>query len=353
MKSVGYVSHVAGRGGALPILSNILIRAEAGAFVLSATNLELAVQAIIRGKVEQEGAATVNARVLSDYVSLLPADATVQIELTGDTVSISAESIQTTLQALPAADYPLIPTVNGDAVIKVGGEALRRGLSQVLFAVSTDETRPEINGVLINVQGEKLVLASTDSYRLAESVVETTSTTVTTSRIIPWRTLQEVVRCIGTDEVVIKFSDSQVLIESGDVAIISRLIEGQYPNYQPIIPTTHVARCVVESASFIRLIKQASLFCKPGVNDVRVAIEGKNLTINASNSTVGEHHGSVIIEAEGQPCSALFNYRYLLEGVAAINTPTITLSLTGETTPSLLQATEQNPYRYVVMPIQP
>lgn len=352
-KSVGYVSHVAGRGGALPILSNVMIQAEAGSLVLSATNLELAVQATIRGKVEREGSTTVNARVLAEYVSLLTPDSAVCIELVGEAVSVSAESIQTTLQALPATDYPVIPEVAGEAAATVGGEDLRRGLSQVLFAVSTDETRPEINGVLVAVREGGVVLASTDSYRLAESVVPVSGAMRPTERIIPWRTLQEVVRCAGGEEVRIRFGESQVSFEGGDVTIISRLIEGQYPNYQPIVPTTHVATCTVESAVLTRLVKQASLFCKPGVNDVRLTIDGSKLTVAASNASVGEHHGSAEVEGSGQACGALFNYRYLLEGIGAIAAPRVTLLLTGELTPALVQAAEPTTYRYVVMPIQP
>lgn len=353
VRSVGFVSHVAGRGGTLPILSNVLVRAEAGSLTLSATNLELAVQATIRGKVDREGAATVNARVLAEYVGLLPTDSTVTMEATVDSVSVGAESTETTLQALPATDYPVIPAVAGEEAATVDGEALRRGLSQVLFAVSTDETRPEINGVLVSITGEGVVLASTDSYRLAESVVPLVGRARLGDHVVPWRTLQEVVRCVGSNPVAIRFSDSQVSFVGEDVTIISRLIEGQYPSYQPIIPTTYVARCTVESAVLTRLVKQASLFCKVGVNDVRMAVEGGKVTVSASNAAVGEHHGSAEVTTEGKPCGALFNYRYLLEGVAAIGASEVTLSLTGELTPALMQAAGPSAYRYVVMPIQP
>ncbi len=354
MRSVGYVSHVAGRGGALPILSNVLVRAEAGALVLSATNLELAVQATIRGKVDDEGSTTINAHTLAEYVNLLPPDGTVSLELIGDVVSVTADSVQTTLQALPASDYPVIPEVAGAPAAVVNAGALRRSLSQVLFAVSNDETRPEINGVFLSIQEGRAVLASTDSYRLAESVVPLDSSPRAGEKIIPWRTLQEVVRCLGGGgDVSIRFGEGQVSFTGNDVTVVSRLVEGQYPNYQPIIPTTHVARCTVDSATLSRLVKQASLFCKPGVNDVRVSLNEKQISIGASNAAVGEHHGSAEVDAEGQPCGALFNYRYVLEGIAAIGAPTVTLSLTGELTPALMQSVDQLSYRYVVMPIQP
>ena len=198
-----------------------------------------------------------------------------------------------------------------------------------------------------------MVLASTDSYRLAECVVPTEGEESPVERIVPWRTLQEVVRCLGSDAVTIRFSDSQVSFESGEATIVSRLIEGQYPNYQPIIPTTSVAECTVESGALSRLVKQASLFCKPGVNDVRLTVEEGRVVVAASNSAVGEHSGSVEVASSGQRCGALFNYRYLLEGVAAIASPSVKISLTGELTPALVQSSEPSSYRYVVMPIQP
>jgi DNA polymerase-3 subunit beta len=335
-------------------LGNVLIQGDQSSVNLTTTNLELAMRSVVRGKVEQAGAATVSARVLAEHISLLPPDEAVTLEQRGDTLAVTTASVSTTLQVLPATDFPVIPEFSGGASFSVAAEELRRGLSRTLFAVSVDETRPEITGVLFRAQGSSLTLVSTDSYRLAECVVPLAEAVpAEVVKIIPWRTLQEVVRGIGNGAVVrVTCSDTQVRFESEDGTIISRLIEGQYPQYQPIIPTGHRARCSVDSATLTRAVKQASLFCKPGVNDVRLEVGKDKLTISAANSGVGDHRAELTIAGEGEVCGALFNYRFLLEGVAAIGSPTVGIQLTGEATPALIGADQPDGYRYVLMPIQ-
>jgi DNA polymerase-3 subunit beta len=345
---------VAGKTSTLPILGNVLIQVDQGNINLTTTNLELVVQGVVRGKTEENGSTTVSTRVLSEYINLLSPDEVVTLEQKGDMLEMNTPSVSTTIQTLPAADFPVIPEFSGGISMVINTEILRHGLTRVLFAVSTDETRPEITGVLFHATNSSLTLVSTDSYRLAECVlplIEPLSSEVV--KIIPWRTLQEVVRGINMGENVnIIYGETQVKFEGEDGTIISRLIEGQYPQYQPIIPTSQRAQCSVDAVTITRAVKQASLFCKPGVNDVRLAINKSKLVVTATHGGVGDHQAQLDVESHGEACGALFNYRFLLEGISAVGTPVVNIKLTGEVSPALITAEQEDGYKYVIMPIQ-
>ena len=228
------VSHIASKNTALPILNNILIQAKEGAIALSSTNLEIGVSCVIRGKVESEGEFTIQSRLLADYISLLPKE---RVDLKTDdnsqVLEVVCKNNSTKIKGQPAVDFPLIPQIDHKNPYVLGSQDLRQAISQVIFAVSVSETRPEINGVLFNFNGDKLILAATDSYRLAEKTVNLNkkSSSVPQKIIIPTRTLQELQRILGSfkdpasiseiEEVEIYLAENQILFVLGNIELIS------------------------------------------------------------------------------------------------------------------------------------
>lgn len=350
------VSHVASRAASLPILSNVLLSVEGGSLKLTTTNLELAVLATVWGKVEGEGSVTVNCRVLTEYVSLVPHGEQVTLEVEGTQLRIVTPTANTSVQGLPATDFPLIPKVEPKVKVGLPTAALREALSQVTFAASTDDTRPEISGVFISIEGGEATLVSTDSYRLAErklSIAEPTKSSV--KRIVPLRTVQELTRVLATasgEEVTFVVGESQSTLEVDGVILTSRNIEGQFPDYQQIVPTRWQTRATVPAAELMRAVRQASLFCKPGVNDVKLNVRDGGVSVSAANATTGEHSGSVPATIEGQPGWAVFNYRYILDGLGVVGAAEVALELTSETNPATVRPVGGSDYTYVIMPIR-
>lgn len=356
-KGLNVVSHIASRNPSLPILNHILLRAEAGGLKLSATNLEIGVSCQIRGKVEEEGVFTVPARLLADFVSLLPQER-VDLNLEGENLVVSCQNYKTKIKGLGPEEFPLIPTVEKNEAIVCPVGDFKKALQQVVFAAAADETRPEISGIFLQCQDNGMTLAATDSYRLAEKKIKLSKNVKSQSIIVPAKTLQEVSRTLGeegeSEQIEFYLSANQVLFVYNHVELVSRLIEGQYPDYQQIIPKDFKTEAVIEKRSFANMIKSTSLFCRPGINDLNLALDPKKqeIGISSANTQVGESHCRAKAEIKGQANEIIFNYRYLLDGLANIDDEEVSLSLSSSTTPALLRSKIDKDYLYLVMPIR-
>lgn len=350
------VSHVASKNVTLPILNNILIRAHSDRIELSATNLEIGITTSIRGKIDAPGVYTVPAKLLNDYVSVLP-EGNINFNLTEHGLVLETEQSRTLVKGVAAEDFPVIPSFESKQVLHCSAVELRKALGQVMFAAATDEMRPEISGVYLTVNNNSIILAATDSYRLAEKKLPCrNSAKEPIAVIVPLNTLSEIVRIIGEEEteVEVAFGESQVQCRYKEIQLISRLVEGNYPDYQQIIPTTSDHQATVPTSELANVIKAASLFCKPGINDVTLTLHSKNgqLTVTAANSQSGENTSTVNAQTTGGEIAIVFNHRYLLDGLAATNSESIVLSLTNSTSPGLLQPVGDSSYRYIIMPIR-
>ncbi|HAH04721.1 MAG: polymerase III subunit beta protein [Parcubacteria group bacterium GW2011_GWA2_43_17] len=357
-KALALVSHVASRSATLPILNNVLLEVKNGLINLNSTNLEIGINTNLRGKVEKEGSFTVQAKLLADYINLLPKE-NVEIELKDQTLYVKSKNQETYVKGLDANDFPVIPEVEKGEPLVVKSADLRQALNQVMFAVTLDESRPEISGVLFLINKTALVLVGTDSYRLAEKKITFINPATEEKQIIvPLRTLQELSRILNEvegSETNIYVNDSQILFSlNGEVELISRLIEGQYPDYQQIIPTEFKSQIKIRVDELIRAIKSVSLFCKPGINDVKFSFlsHKKELVISAANSGVGENTVTLPIDISGNDNEVVFNYRYFLDGLNNLGSAEATIEMVNDSAPGVVKPAGQDSYLYIVMPIR-
>ena len=366
------VSHIASKNASLPILNNILIQAEENNIRLSATNLEMGITCLIRGKIEEGGAFTVQSKLLSDYIGLLPKDK-INLETKkgengedgSNILNITCKNYSTKIKGMSASDFPLIPQLSKTNPFVCDALELRQAVSQVIFAVSLNETRPEISGVLLEFSPNKLTLAATDSYRLAEKSINLKNKSNAAPKVIvPARTLQEVLRILTSfknpvsleenKDFNIYVSENQILFELGGVELISRLIEGQYPDYKQIIPENFETRLFIESAELTKAVKTASLFTRSGIYDINLDanLAEKELVISSTNSQLGENVSRLPIKIEGKKNNILLNYRYLLDGLQNIDAQDVELKIVDPNHPCLLKGKDQDNYLYIVMPIK-
>ncbi|MAF13497.1 MAG: DNA polymerase III subunit beta [Parcubacteria group bacterium] len=369
------VSHIASKNTALQILNNVLIQASENTIKLSATNLEIGVSCIVRGKVEEEGDFTVQSRLLADYVGLLPKERVdLSIAKNSDpkeskdqVLGVSCKNNSTKVKGHPATDFPLIPQIDKKNVYALDYQDFHQAVSQTIFAVSTSETRPEINGVLFNFADGKLTLAATDSYRLAEKSVALgkKSTSVPQKVIVPTRTLQELQRILGSfkdpaaisdiNEVEIYLAENQILFVLGNIELISRLVEGQYPDYQQIIPQQQNTTATLNVSEFINATKTTSLFTRSGIYDVSLEFlpDKKETVVSSANNQLGENISRMSGEVSGDSNSIVINYRYLLDGLQNINTEQAEVSLIDSNSPCVLKPAKKDAdYLYIIMPIK-
>lgn len=350
------VSRVASKNISLPILNNVLVIAEDGVVKLQTTNLELGMTVTIRAKVETPGRYTVQSRVLSDFVTFL-GNEKVTLETTPGGLLVTSGHSTTTIKGLPADEFPVMPTAASAVSVTLPSGALQSLLDGVLFAVSHDESRPEISGVFIKTSGTTITAAATDSYRLAErhaTLLQEAATEI--SAIIPARSAQEISRSLPKTEteVRLQISEAQVHVQLQDTEIVSRVIEGHYPEYQQIIPTQTGTKVRVSKEAFADNIRAASLFCKPGINDltIRIQEDEKQIIFLAANSQLGDHTASLTAEISGPSVDVVFNYRFLLDGILSLNGSEIELSLLDANAPGVIRTTEHHQSLYLLMPIR-
>lgn len=351
------VGHIAARGASLPILNNVLLKSVPGGLELTTTNLEVAVTTTIRGKLDGEGAITVQGKIFAEVVSLLPDDK-VDLSIEGSSLEIVCGKNRTLIKGMGADDFPVIPQINKTNKISVKTNDLAEAVSRVVFAVNPDEGRPEIGGVFFGNNQKNIVLAGTDSYRLAESVLVVESNVPKNEGIIiPLRAAQEVGRISAmssNEETLIFFSDNQILWQIGDTQIISRLVSGQYPDYSQIIPKEFNTTIVIKKEELQKAVRSASLFVRSGINDVKFKLdsEKKLATISSNNSQLGENATEIEAQISGVTNEVVFNYRYLLDGLAAIVGKEVKIRVVDGKQPSLFESNTGDDYRYLIMPIR-
>ncbi len=365
-QSLSVVSHLTSKNVNLPILQNVLIKIEDGIISLSTTNLEMAIGCILRGKTENSGEITIPSKLFFDYVSLLPNE-NINIKGEGSTIDISCGNFKTRINGLPSSDFPLIPVVKSDRTYQIPVETFKYLISRVIFAVATNEVRPELTGIFIQMEkegeGTKLTCVATDSYRLAEVVAVLGSETHGEQVIIPAKTLGEVNRILAVfnDEVdipshvVMNLSDGQVVFRYGSVELISRTIEGKYPDYRQIIPKQFQTKAILDRGEFMKAIKTASLFSKNGLFDINLEFlsqEGK-VSVRSVDSTRGENITVCVAEITGQTNTVAVNYRYLLEGLNVMNTDKIVFQMIDAGNPCIIRPMDElSSELYIVMPIK-
>jgi DNA polymerase III subunit beta len=356
-RGLNIVGHIAGRSTTLPILKNVLVKAEAEGISLATTNLEIGITAQVRGKVERAGEFTVQAKVILDYLNLLP-PGNVTFELVNGELIISSADSKTTLKGLPAEDFPVIPKVQDGARLSLPAKTLKTLLNQTVFAVAFDEARPEINGVLFHLKDQDLILAATDSYRLSEAKTKLTTTKEEQKIIVPNRSLLEWLRIAPeTGDISLTISDNQISFIAEDVELVSRLIEGQFPDYTQIIPGQFSAHLGFENEDLSKILRQVGLFCRSGINDVTLAYQATNeIILSAANAQIGASDVKMTASVDGKDGRIVFNWRFLLDGLNAMGTDEVVLHLNDEKSPGLLQPKKEDDlptkFRYLVMPIR-
>lgn len=363
-QGLNIVSHIANKNSNLPILGNILIRVEDKILNLSTTNLEIGIRVDIRSKVESEGDFTVDAKLFSDYISLLPKER-IDLELVGDELKINCQKQKTKIKTQPAGDFPLIPQIKKEDPYIIKAKTFKKAISEVVFAVAISETRPEISGVYMKFIDDVVVLAATDSYRLCEKKVKIEKSNKEEKEIIiPVKTLQEVSRILGVfkedaaiediENIEIYISNNQIMFSYNGVDLVSRLIEGQYPDYTQILPTEHKTKVNINKENIVKAVKTSSLFTKSGIYDVKLEFSATNnsIIISSSSAQTGENVSEVEAEISGEENNIVLNYKYLLDGLQNIDSENVVFELNTGNNPCVLRPSENSDYVYIIMPIK-
>lgn len=341
----------------LPVLNNILIKAEGKKLYFSATNLEIAISCSIDADVRGEGAITVPAKLITNYISLL-SDQKVELSLGAD-VSLSVESntSHTKIKCISADEFPLIPKVEKEHELSVKVEELYEAINEVVFAASLNTSRPVLSGVYL-IAGSKCVkMAATDSYRLAERHVLTEKMPQQdVSCIVPARTMMELAKILGKavdKEVKVVISKNQILFSVGEIELISRLIEGKFPDYEKIVPAERKTKFEVSVEDLSLVLKRVSLFARENNNSVKLmATNDGKLLVSSEETKVGEEKAEVLIKIEGENNKISLNAQYLLDMLTYVNDDKILFVMNDIASPALIKPLKRDNYSYIIMPLK-
>lgn len=354
-KALAGVGRVASSKTGLPILSNILLRTDGNRLLIAATNLEIASTYHIGAKIITPGAITIPARLVSEFISSLP-KGTVELKVKDSHLSIKSGSYSSVINGVVADEFPELPTIDETSSIQysIAPADFKQSVSQTIITSSNDTTRPVLTGVYWHSFEGNLYLAATDGYRLSERrLVETTSDV---AAIIPTSTLQEVLRTLIDDvtEVDILFDETQVRFRVGESEITSRLIDGNYPDYRQLIPTSSETTIIIDTSEFIRITKIAGLFARESGGSVTLTADKENqtLAVHSIASELGENTSSSTAEvsADGQ---VTLNSRYVSEALSVVEAGKVEFRFSGKLAPCVLTAKSKDiNYKHIIMPLK-
>ena len=370
----------------LPVLGNILLATDNGRLRLAATNLEIGINCWIGAKVDEDGATTVPARLLTDFVNSLPPER-IDMELTvrTQTLNLKCARSEANLKGIDASEFPPVLTAQPDGAMVLSLAGLKTIIDQVVFAAATDESRPTLTGVLARFQGDQVTLAATDGYRLSVRTARLLSPVRSpVSVIIPARALGELARIAsalegtkgeegeGRVEITIPPERNQILFHLPSVDLVSQLIEATFPDYAKIIPAQYVTRSVLDRAGFLNAVRRAHLFARDAANIVRLQIAppssaeqgahdggqgggmspiGGQVTVTATSAEMGDNVNELDATVEGAPIEIAFNAKFLIDVLSVMDEPQVVLETTQPGRPGVIRPIGSGDFLHVIMPM--
>jgi DNA polymerase-3 subunit beta len=363
-RGLGVVSKAVSPRSTLPVLANILIASDEGRLRLSATNLEIGITCWIPARIDEEGSTTVPARTFSDLVSTLPGDQVLlKLDSSTQTLNVRGGTSTNDIKCIDAQEFPPMPVPDFDGSVQINVGDFREMIHQVAFAASSDEARPVLMGVLVQVDKDKLTMAAADGFRLSvRKAVLSTPSPAPVSAIVPAQALKELAR-VATDSeepiyMVMPKGRGQVVFRVKDVEVVSQLIDGTFPDFQQIIPRSYKSRTLVSTSSLLKACKQAEIFAREGSNVARLNIKSaqsemqpSEVEISATSEETGKNETIVEATVDGSGLLIAFNVKFLREALEVIRTPNVALETSAPNAPGVVKPVGDDQFLHVIMPM--
>jgi DNA polymerase III subunit beta len=361
-KGLGIVSKAVSVRSTLPVLGNVLLATDEGRLKLAATNLELGITCWIGARVEEKGSITVPARTLVDMVNAFAAEqVTMELNLRNKTLRLTCGRSEANIKGIDAQEFPLIPGAEPDGIL-IPADLLREMINKTAFAAATDESRPILTGVLVKLEGQELVMAAADGFRLSvstgtlERAVEESITL-----IVPANSLKELAR-ISADQkepvtLTLPAGRGQAIFRLENVELVSQLIDGSFPDYAQIIPRSRATRTVVNTGEMRTACKTADIIAREAAHTTRLRVFPEDgltpghVIVAATSAETGDNETEIDALVEGDPVEIAFNVKYLNDVLGVMETPQVALETTSESSPGVLRPVGREDYVHVIMPM--
>ncbi len=349
-KALNSVARVANTKNTLPILANIMIKTIGTRVSISATNLDIAITHFIGSKVSEEGSITVPAKLMQDFISSLPSGI-IELKLKENRLHIKTEQYKSIINGMSTDEFPVMPAIDKGVSWSLSSTVFKKGLQQVAFAASNDDTRPALTGIYLYTSDGKLYMAATDSYRLSEKELSTTKENI--KLLIPANAAQDLLRIISDEEqnINITHDDQQVLFKVGEIELVTRLIESKYPDYKKLIPNSFSSTAIIKRTDFLNIAKVSSLFARESAGSITIEIKDNSISIQSIASQLGENtaKAQAVITGEG---SITLNSRYLIDALQAFSDDEVEFCFNGKLEPCIVRGVKHIDYTHVIMPLK-
>lgn len=355
-KGLGIVGRVVANRGQLPVLGNVLVEATTDGIILSATNLEIGLRAEVGGKVEETGAVTIPAKDLAELVGSL--EGSLSLSTDGEKLRIEGGGSRAVFSGIAASEFPPLPVFSDkNKRTKIDRKILGGIAKQVAYAAASDESRPVLTGVRFQVIGDSLTVVATDGFRLARKMLNAQSSMLNDDLILPARTIVELARVTeeqGSEEVEMEAikQNNQVIFRSGKVEVISRVLEGNFPDTEKIIPKSFGTQIIVEKNVWLNALRAAGIFARDNSNIVRFQIRGSSLIVKAAASGVGEGESEIEIEKEGEDGEIAFNYKFVTDFLNSTEAERVVFKMNDNLSPGVWGVEKDDSLVALVMPVR-
>ncbi len=337
----------------LPILSGILFKASGDSLVLEGTNLDLSIRCTANALIEEEGMAVIPAKLIVDVIKSLP-DAAIHIEADDESAQIICDSTSFSLKTMAAQDFPGFPTVAEDQSIDIPFDLFSSMVKRVAKVVSRDESRAILTGVLLHAEDGIVKMVATDSYRLAVTETDVEGINEPFEVVVGGSFLQDVASLPAAGATIsVAAAENQIIITCQNTTFVNRRIEGNYPNYQQLLPDSYTTRACFDTVQLADAVKRTSLLSNRTA-PVRLDVNGESQTIQLSTTSqdIGAAHETLGATIEGEDTEIAFNFAYVLEGLASVETAKVFLELQGSMKPGIFRAEDKERYLYLIMPVR-
>ncbi|NCA93613.1 MAG: DNA polymerase III subunit beta [Candidatus Moranbacteria bacterium] len=367
-KAISVVDKITAKQITLPILKNILLETKNGRLFFYATNLEIGIIVKIGAKIEREGKIAVPSKILSEFISNLPQEENIEIELNGQILNINCGKYRAKINCLESEDFPIIPERKGDIQFSLDNLELRDIINKSLSSVSLNDLRVEFTGVNLIFDEGVIYFASTDSFRLNEYEAKIKEKNdydkiKNTSAIVPAETMRELNKILHSNpeakEILVTIENNQIFFDVGDIKMVSRLINGKYPPYKQIIPESFKTEILIDKGELLQAIRIAIVFTKKTEGEINIVVnEDKNMIVRSGLQESGENQTELVIEKNGDNQDFILNPRYLLDGLGVMDSQKIKIMLNDSISPVIIKMVNEKDgknidnFVYIIMPIR-
>lgn len=353
-QSIGKAEKITGKNSTLPVLSCVLLEAKGSSLIIRSTNLDLGIEITIPVKVQKEGVVAVPGNLLVSYVSNVQDEGPITLESNDGVLLITTKTKETQIKTLSSDDFPVIPRIDEGKSFKIESAELVSGFKSVWYSASVSTMKPELSSVYMYADNGIITFVATDSFRLAEKRIKVKQTGDLEAVLIPYRNVSEIVRILdSTSSVVdVHFDNNQISFSFENTYIISRIVDGVFPDYKQIIPKICTTEAIILKQDLVQALKLSNIF-SDSFNQVTFSVrpEDKILEITSKNIDKGEHHNTIESSLEGDSLEIRFNQKYITDCFNSINSDSLSLKFDGVTKPMIIKGSKDEGFLYLVMPM--